>query len=69
MWFDLIDNYNQRFSQHANCPADNVSGYTIKQLESSLYGATNWNKWRDNIKNQHTNLTSGNVDELFDNWN
>lgn len=67
--FDLIDNYNQRFSQHANCPADNVSGYTIKQLESSLYGATNWNAWRDNIKSQHTNPTSANVDQLFANWN
>ena len=50
-------------------PVDRVSGYTIKQLESSLYGATNWNAWRDNIKNQHTNATSGNVDELFANWN
>lgn len=67
--FDLIDNYNQNLSFSTNCPIDNVSGYTIKQLESSLYGATNWNAWRDNIKNQHTNPTSGSIDELFANWN
>lgn len=62
--------YNVFQQFHAiNRPNDIVSGYTIKQLESSLYGATTWTKWRDIIKKQHTNVTSGNVDELFSNWN
>lgn len=68
--FDLIDNFQQfHATLRPNRPNDRVSGYTVKQLESSLYGATTWTKWRDNIKNQHTNATSGNVDELFANWN
>lgn len=67
--FDLIDNRNQRTAQFPDRPIDRVSGYTIKQLESSLYGATNWNAWRDNIKSQHTNSTSQFVDELFNYWN
>lgn len=40
-------------------------GTTSNQIQSALFGATNWNAWRDNIKNQHTNSTSGNIDELF----
>lgn len=64
--FDLIDNYNQRISYNSILCPDNVSGYTIKQLESALYGATSWNAWRDNIKQQNTNIfATGNVDELF----
>lgn len=67
--FDLTDPFNQN-GWRSTCPIDNVSGYTIKQLESALYGATNWNAWRDNIKQQNTNFfATGNVDELFANWN
>lgn len=67
--FDLIDNHNQRTDAFLNRPIDRVTGYTPRQLEMSLYGATNWNKWRDNIKSQHNNNTSQFVDELFGNWN
>ena len=67
--FDVIDNRNQRTTQFPDRPIDRVSGYTIKQLESSLYGTTTWTKWRDNIKNQRINATSGNVDKMFANWN
>lgn len=66
--FDLTDSFNQN-AWSSTLPIDNVSGYTIKQLETSLYGATNWNKWRDNIKSQHNNATSVNVDVLFANCN
>ena len=50
------------------CCRSNKTALQKAVLYFALYGATNWNAWRDNIKNQHTNPTSGNVDELFANW-
>ncbi len=68
--FDMIDDYNQFAEEvnNANLPVDRVSGYTANQLERALIMTTRWNQWRDKIKQQNTNATSGNVDELFANW-
>lgn len=68
--FDMIDNYNQnaRLTPNTNLPVDRVRGYTPNQLEGALIMTTRWNQWRDKIKQQNTNATSGNVDELFANW-
>lgn len=66
--YDLIDSFNQN-TVNSLLASDRVNGYTLKQLEASLYGATSWTKWRDNIKSQHTNSTSQFVDELFNYWN
>ncbi len=73
---DLIDNCNQhtdRCSASAvfpisQYPIDNVSGYTIQQVEQGLRGARSWNRWRDNMRNIHTNPTEGNLNQLFGNW-
>lgn len=68
--FDMIDNYNQ-FAEEVdndNLPVDNVTGYTAEQLETALIMTSRWNTWRDKIKQQNANATSGNVDELFANW-
>jgi hypothetical protein len=44
---------------------DNVSGYSIRQLEDALIGQRTWNGWRDNIKNKYDNATETNIDALF----
>lgn len=48
---------------------DNVSGYTIRQLEDALEGQRSWNGWRDNIKNKYSNGTESNLDATFMYWN
>lgn len=48
---------------------DQVSGYTIRQIEDALQGERTWNNWRDNIKNSDNNATKNNVDALFTYWN
>ena len=67
---DLIDNINQRTSNNGNTdfPIDNVSGYTIKQIEDALKTKRTMNAWRDNIKSMFNNSTENSVDELFLNY-
>jgi hypothetical protein len=48
---------------------DQVTGYTIRQIEDALIGQLTWNAWRDNIKNLYNNATENNLDALFDYWN
>ncbi|SEQ08485.1 hypothetical protein SAMN05444005_10633 [Flavobacterium urocaniciphilum] len=60
---DMIDGISSSSSY------DQVSGYTIRQIEDALQGKRNWNIWRDNIKNLHNNATENNLDALFDYWN
>ncbi len=47
---------------------DEVSGYTIRQIEDALYGQKHWNSLRDNIKSKYNNPTEKYIDELFNNW-
>ncbi len=53
---------------HHNSTKDQVSGYTIKQIEDALNGQKNWNSWRDNIKNKYNNPTESHLDKLFKNY-
>ncbi|RAJ12162.1 hypothetical protein [Olleya aquimaris] len=71
--WDMIDDINQRTDPDfgngdLDFPADNVSGYSITQLENALFTANSWWKWRDNIINMYDNPTEGNLFELFANW-
>lgn len=67
---DLIDSRADDFTNNGtNFPNDQVTGYTMKQIEDALKGQKNWNGWRDNIKNKYTNGTENNVDALFNFWN
>jgi len=52
-----------------NLTQDDVSGYTIRQIEDALIGQRTWNEWRDNIKNSYNNATENNIDALFAHWN
>ncbi len=47
---------------------DQVSGYTMSELENAIKGQTNWNGWRDNIINRYNNGTEGNLQALFNHW-
>jgi hypothetical protein len=47
---------------------DQVSGYTMKELEDALNEQKTWSNWRDNIKNKYNNGTESKIDELFSHW-
>ena len=48
---------------------DQVSGYTIRQLEDVINGEMTWDDWKNNIKNSYENETEEELDALFDFWN
>jgi hypothetical protein len=48
---------------------DNVSGYTIKQIEDVLPNVSSWNGWKNEVKNRYVNTTENNLDALFAHWN
>lgn len=48
---------------------DNVTGYTIRQIEDALAGATSWDSWKNRIKSKYNNGTENNLDALFNYWN
>ena len=48
---------------------DQVTGYSIKQIEDALLGQRTWNGWKDNIKNLYNNETENKLDATFDYWN
>ncbi len=45
---------------------DQVSGYTIKQIEDVVEGQREWDGWRSNIVSMYNNPTEGNLQTLFD---
>lgn len=47
---------------------DQVSGYSILQIEDALIGQKTWDGWKNNIKNKYNNATENNMDALFDFW-
>ena len=47
---------------------DQVSGYTIRQIEDALIGQRTWNSWKNNIKRRYNNRTEENLDALFTTW-
>jgi len=48
---------------------DQVSGYTIRQIEDALINERYWNNWMLNIKNRYNNGTENNLESLFNYWN
>jgi hypothetical protein len=47
---------------------DNVTGYTLSQIEQSLRGAKNSKIWMENLKNKYDNIYEKNLDALFAIW-
>jgi hypothetical protein len=62
---DFITTQPNNNQGYYNDSRDQVSGYTIKQIEDALKGQKTWNNWRDNIINKYTNLTENNLIRLF----
>jgi len=58
---DMIDSNNSF--------GDNVSGYTIRQIENSLMYQKNWDDWKNKIINDYDNPTENNLPALFTRWN
>jgi len=48
---------------------DQVSGYTLRQIEDALKGQSSWNGWKNSIKNKYNNDTEEFIDAAFDYWN
>ena len=67
---DMIDPNYSSSSRNLNNGLwnDNVSGYTIKQIEDALYEQETWSGWKDNIKRKYNNETEENLDALFAFW-
>jgi len=62
---DMIDSTNQ-FGTNPLYPNDQVSGYTLSQLEGALpNNLGSWWVWRTNIKDMYNNSTEGYLDALF----
>lgn len=47
---------------------DQVSGYTMNQIEQAVNGAKTWDDWKNNLKNNYTNGTENQLDNLFNHW-
>ena len=67
---DLIDNNNQRVSSWNGslCPVDNVSGYTINQVEDQVMNVKHFYSLNNALRDNYNNPTENNLDELFNNW-
>jgi hypothetical protein len=47
---------------------DQVSGYTIRQLEDAVRERETWGDWKTNIKHKYNNATEDNLESLFNYW-
>jgi hypothetical protein len=68
---DMIDPVKITKSYHPSYKRynDNVSGYTIRQIEDALKGKRSWNDWKESIKNKYDNKTEAHLDSAFIFWN
>lgn len=64
VFIDCIDDYNQNFYYPNNPPFDNVSGYTLAQIEQCL-DAGSFMAVKNKLKNSYVNPTSQYLDTLF----
>lgn len=61
---DDFTNWGLTFPQ-----GDDVTGYTIRQVEDAVNGINSWNAWRLNIFLRYENATRDNLEALFNFWN
>lgn len=70
---DMIDNSisddtNYGYGYDALDTEDEVSGYTIRQIEDVLGDTSSWEDWKNNITRKYNNGTEDNLDTLFNHW-
>ena len=68
IFIDLIDDFNQSINISSSLPNDDVSGYTIRQMEDVLVGSRNMPSLRDNVINWYDNPTEGAIPLLFNGY-
>lgn len=68
LFIDMIDNTNQRTRNEnsTDFADDNVSGYTIQQIQKALDRRTTMRGVRIYLRDNYTNATENNLDELVD---
>ena len=68
---DIIDDFKTTWNRTNGIYksySDQVSGYTIRQLEDALRERETWADWKTNIKHKYNNATENNLDAAFDYW-
>jgi hypothetical protein len=65
---DMLDSPSDVNNGSELLAQDNVSGYTIRQIEDALNEQAKWDAWKTNIKNRYNNETENNLDALFSYW-
>jgi hypothetical protein len=59
----------QQLGSITDFPIDNVSGYSIRNIEDALVQKRTMDAWRDQLKTNKPNLvTDTQVDDLFNNY-
>lgn len=66
LFIDLMDDDNQLTRLGGDRPNDNVRGYRFTQLQESLEKNKTLREVRDHLRDNYTNSTRGNLNELFD---
>ena len=65
LFIDLMDDDNQLDRLGGNRPDDDVSGYTIRQLQKAVENSRNLEQVRDYLRDNYTNPTEGGLNDLF----
>ena len=60
---------NAKDSENLKNEKENVSAYTIRQIEQALKGKRTWTSWRDHMKSKYDNFSEQHLDALFNHWN
>lgn len=62
---DLMDDYNQS-TRSTIYPVDNVSGYTLHQIQSAMNGKRTVDSFFDNLRSMYNNPTENNLQSIQD---
>jgi hypothetical protein len=70
---DMIDDINQRTDPrygngNSNYPIDNVSGYTMREVENMVMNNATFSGLKDDMKRVYSNPTEIYLDELRNQW-
>lgn len=67
---EFLDTNTDKFDYYSTPKRyiDNVGGYSLIQIETSLKGTRNANDWKNNLKNLFNNETEDYLDAAFDFW-
>lgn len=64
--FGFVEDINEGSE---NITQDDITGYTIKQIEDILGATSTWEEWENNIRNTYENPTEDLLRALFTHWN